>query len=568
MRLWQSPATGSSILRHAGDDVVFELFAEGAGPGRAVLRTQLGGARRRRRELVEAMDEGRPPLALDWNDVPMEEVSAGGGVRRFAVRVPLVDIGFFRAKACFFPEGGDRPFWPDGGDVCVKVAPAWTAAWTSVYCAFPRCFGPDEAAERSRPAPAAAAALDSSGWTAIPPGGTFRSLARHLDEILLGERFRVLQLLPVHPVPTTFARMGRFGSPFASTDFFSVDPALAEFDPKATPLDQFRELADAVHARGGRLFIDLPANHTGWASTLQTHHPEWFRKNADGSFRSPGAWGVTWEDLVELDHARPELRGFMASVFEFWCAQGVDGFRCDAGYMVPAETWRYVVSRVRESYPDAVFLLEGLGGKISVTNALLSEEGLDWAYSEIFQTGDRSAFERYLPGATAVSGSIGPLAHYAETHDNNRLAARSRAWARMRTALAALVSQQGCFGVTCGVEWFADEKIDVHGASALRWGSPENQVAEIRRLNTLCAVLPAFAAGASVRLVQHGPGNSLAVLRTARSGSGKDDALVLVNLDPDAPQPVAWSGFDAASAVRVFDTDGPGGAPVAPFSPG
>ncbi|MBR1608632.1 MAG: glycogen debranching enzyme N-terminal domain-containing protein, partial [Kiritimatiellae bacterium] len=76
------------------------------------------------------------------------------------------------------------------------------------------------------------------------------------------------------------------------------------------------------------------------------------------------------------------------------------------------------------------------------------------------------------------------------------------------------------------------------------------------------------AAGASVRLVQHGPGNSLAVLRTARSGSGKDDAHVLVNHDPDAPQPVAWSGFDAASAVRVFDTDGPGGAPVAPFSPG
>ena len=560
MQITQYPAPGVSLLRHSGDDLVFELRVMHAGPGRAVLRTQLGGARRRRRELVEAMDEGRQPLALDWNDVPMEEIEGAGGgadggeVRRFAVRLPLVDIGSFRAKACFFPEGSNRPFWPDGGDVSVKVAPAWTVCWSSIYCAFPRQFGPDAAAERSSPEQSPAASLDASGWTAIPPGGTFRSLARRLDEILLDQRFRIVQLLPVHPVPTTFARMGRFGSPFASTDFLSVDPALAEFDPKATPLDQFRELVDAVHARGGRIFIDLPANHTGWASTLQTHHPEWFRRDGDGSFHSPGAWGVTWEDLVELDHSRPELRDFLASVFEFWCAQGVDGFRCDAGYMVPAETWRYVTARVRESFPDTVFLLEGLGGKISVTRQLIAEEGLDWAYSEIFQTDDRSAFERYLPGALELGESCGPLAHYAETHDNNRLAARSRAWARMRTALAALASQQGCFGITNGVEWFAAEKVDVHGASALRWGSPDNQVAAIRRLNTICAALPAFAAGATVEMAQRGSGNSLALLRRARSGNERDAALVLVNLDPERAQPVHWTGFDIGGAVCVFDS--------------
>ena len=74
---------------------------------------------------------------------------------------------------------------------------------------------------------------------------------------------RRVPLLPVHPVPTTFARMGRFGSPFASTDFLAVNPGLAEFDTAATPLDQFRELADAVHTRGARLFIDLRFSHDG-----------------------------------------------------------------------------------------------------------------------------------------------------------------------------------------------------------------------------------------------------------------------------------------------------------------
>ena len=41
--------------------------------------------------------------------------------------------------------------------------------------------------------------------------------------------------------------MGRFGSPFASLNLFDVDPALAVFDKKTTPLDQFRELVGAIH---------------------------------------------------------------------------------------------------------------------------------------------------------------------------------------------------------------------------------------------------------------------------------------------------------------------------------
>ncbi len=548
------PPPGSNLLTHCGDTLTFTLRMDVARRGTAVLRTSLGGAAVKNREILASAEAGRPALALDWSDIPMTEVEPGVHV----VRLPLLEVGCFHAKACFFPEGGGRAEWPEGDDVHIKTEPAWTLTGSSVYTAFPRQFGEFCEAEKSAFTYSESAVLDKAGWTVIPPSGTFRSLVKRLDVILGDERFGIVQLLPIHPVPTTFARMGRYGSPFASIDFMGVNPAFAEFDLAATPIDQFKELVDAVHSRGARLFLDLPANHTGWASTLQVHHPEWFRHNSDGRFISPGAWGTIWEDLVELDYSKDGLCEFMAGVFEFWCRQGVDGFRCDAGYMVPAAVWQYIVSHVREQFPDTVFLLEGLGGKISVTRNLIAEAGLNWAYSEMFQTEDRAAFEQYFPGALALSSDTGPLIHYAETHDNNRLAARSRTYAHLRTALAAMLSHQGCFGITNGVEWFATEKVDVHGASALRWGAAENQVAFIGRLNDVLSSHPAFAAGAHLRMIQRREGNSLAIVRTAAAGGMRNRLLVLVNLNASSSQPVFWSALEFVSGAPTYDLLGGG----------
>ena len=547
------PSPGTRLLVCAGDVLDVTLRVPGGErPGRAVFRTNLGQAARRRAEIVAHTERDEPPLARDWHDLPMQPVGHG----LFRVRVPLLEVGWFAGKACFIPAGSETPEWPDGENLIVKVAPAHTACANTLYTAFVRQFGPalthdPRTHERQRQE----AELDGAGYTVIPPSGTFRDLIRHLDVILDSMRFRILQLLPIHPTPTTFARMGRFGCPFAALDFLDVDPSLAEFDPRATPLDQFRELADAVHARGARLFLDMPANHTGWASTLQIHYPEWFRRAPDGTFASPGAWGVTWADLVELDYSHPELRAAMADVFLFWVRQGVDGFRCDAGYKIPVETWTYIAARVRSEFPDTLFLLEGLGGAVATTEQLLSEANLDWAYSELFQIGDRAAFEQYLPEALALGARTGPLVHYAETHDNDRLASHGETHARLRTSLAALLAQQGAFGIANGVEWFAIAKIDVHGASALNWGVARNQVNAISRLNALLATHPAFAVGASIRLLQDGPGNALAVLR--QPAGDAPPLLVLANLDAGHAQPVRWPAT-AFGATLAWDLLGGG----------
>ena len=238
--------------------------------------------------------------------------------------------------------------------------------------------------------------LDEAGYTVIPPSGTFRDLIEELDFIIGHLGCRIVQLLPIHPTPTTYARMGRFGSPYAALSFTAVDPALAEFDPKATPLEQFVELVDAVHARGARLFIDIAINHTGWAASLHETHPGWLSREADGQIENPGAWGVVWADLTRLDYGHRDLWQYMADVFLTWCRRGVDGFRCDAGYMIPTAAWRYMIGKVRDQFPNVIFLLEGLGGKISVTRDLLNWADFNWAYSELFSK-LRPGTDRSLP---------------------------------------------------------------------------------------------------------------------------------------------------------------------------
>ena len=92
--------------------------------------------------------------------------------------------------------------------------------------------------------------------------GTFRALKKQLDHIFNKLGCRILQLLPIHPAPTQYGRMGRYGSPFASLDYFNVDPALADFDPKATPLEQFGEMC--IRDRTGPISAGATATSPRW----------------------------------------------------------------------------------------------------------------------------------------------------------------------------------------------------------------------------------------------------------------------------------------------------------------
>jgi len=537
----QIPHPGQRLLLFCGDVVEFTLRVPHAGPGQALLRTNIGHAETARLAIIEETTLRQKRLAEDWYDVPMRQIARD----TYSVKLPLVETGHFEAKTLFLPEGAHVPLWPEGDNVSINVHPAEYCCNNTIYNAFVRLFGQElrmdgsckDYAQHKKCRP-----LEELGFTVIPPSGTFRDLARQLDFIIGRLKCRIILLLPIHPTPTVYGRMGEFGSPYAALDYMDVDPALAEFDRKTTPLEQFAELLDAVHARGAKLFMDIAINHTGWAAKIHSEHPEWLVRDADGTIRSPGAWGVTWADLAELNHKQPELWNYLAEVFLTWCRRGVDGFRCDASHMIPVPAWGFIVARVRNEFPGTIFLLEGLGGGIEATSAQLNFASLNWAYSELFQNYDRSQIENYLAFAWHVSSGEGLLAHFAETHDNPRLAARSPLYAKMRTALAALCSSNGAFAFANGVEWFATEKIDVHKRTSLNWNNPVNQVEHIAALNCLLNSHPAFFNGAQVKMIQRGKGNCLAILR-CHPPTGKK-LLALVNLDDKAVQQAAWSETD------------------------
>jgi starch synthase (maltosyl-transferring) len=380
-----SPAPGERLLRFVGDRVRFTLKDASAARRRkgwcARLRTNLGRADVLRREIIQAHAEGVPLAGASWCDLPMREDGDG-----WSLELPLAEVGFFKSKAYLLDEKGWQ-HWPEGADVGISVHPNEYRTGNTIYCAFPRLFGPTRNAisTQNPKLENQIQQIEQFGFAIIPPSGKLRDLVQCLPHIIDVLGCRILHLLPVHPTPTTFARFGRFGSPYAALDFMAVDPSLVVFDKRTTGIDQFRELTYATHLRGGRVIIDIVINHTGWGSKLEEEHPEWFLRKPDGEFASPGAWGTVWEDLVELNHINAGLWDELAEMFLVWCRRGVDGFRCDAGYKVPTAAWQYIIARVQQEFPETLFLLEGLGGPWETTEALLTEGGMQWAYSELFQ---------------------------------------------------------------------------------------------------------------------------------------------------------------------------------------
>jgi cyclomaltodextrinase len=146
---------------------------------------------------------------------------------------------------------------------------------------------------------------------------------------------------------------------YDTIDHFEVDPRLG------TGAD-LEHLIEAAHSRGIRVMLDGVFNHVGREflplqnATSDSSAPEraLFRKGDDGNLEVFEGHS----SLVALDHANPEVAGYVGSVMRYWLEKGIDGWRLDAAYAVPPEFWARVLPPLREKFPDAYVVGEVLHG--------------------------------------------------------------------------------------------------------------------------------------------------------------------------------------------------------------
>lgn len=193
---------------------------------------------------------------------------------------------------------------------------------------------------------------------------------------------------------------GRAGSPYSITDYYDVNPYLA--DNPDERMNEFKQLLNRTHEAGLKVIIDFVPNHvardygaftaahpapTGMAALGESDDKSVHWKDSNDFFYYPGiplalpiqnqtymempamasgnsytsSPGVNdWYDTIKLNYCDTHTETWekMYDIVNFWAGQGVDGFRCDMVELVPPAFFKWLISRIKKDRPDLLFVAE------------------------------------------------------------------------------------------------------------------------------------------------------------------------------------------------------------------
>lgn len=178
--------------------------------------------------------------------------------------------------------------------------------------------------------------------------------------------FDVIYFPPIHPIGRT-NRKGRNnavtsepGDPGVPWAIGSEAGGHKAIDPALGTLEDFDWLQAKVHERGMEIALDFALNCSPDHPYVR-EHPEWFYTRPDGSIKYAENPPKKYEDIYPLNFRCanwPELWAEMKSIVLFWAQRGVRIFRVDNPHTKPVAFWEYLISGVRQFYPDVLFLSE------------------------------------------------------------------------------------------------------------------------------------------------------------------------------------------------------------------
>lgn len=206
---------------------------------------------------------------------------------------------------------------------------------------------------------------------------------------------------------------GKAGSPYAIKDYYDIDPDLAVDVERR--MDEFKNLITRTHKSGLKMIIDFVPNHVArqyhslakpagvkdlgeddninasfdpnnnfyyipgqkLAGEVDLYDNrkgayEEFPAKATGNNRFDAWPGRNdWFETIKLNYGVdyynntgchfdpiPDTWTKMKDILLFWAKKGIDGFRCDMAEMVPCEFWGWAIPKVKEQYPNIIFIAE------------------------------------------------------------------------------------------------------------------------------------------------------------------------------------------------------------------
>ncbi|WP_280440312.1 alpha-1,4-glucan--maltose-1-phosphate maltosyltransferase, partial [Nocardia cyriacigeorgica] len=197
-----------------------------------------------------------------------------------------------------------------------------------------------------------------------PVHGTFATAAKELPRIA-GMGFDVVYLPPIHPIGTVnrkgrnnslTAEPGDVGSPWAIGSAAGGHDAI---HPQLGTEDDFADFVAAAERLGLEVALDLAlqcAPDHPWVR----EHPEWFTTLPDGTIAYAENPPKKYQDIypVDFDNDPDGLYAEVLRVVRHWIGLGVKIFRVDNPHTKPADFWEWLITTVRRTDPDVVFLSE------------------------------------------------------------------------------------------------------------------------------------------------------------------------------------------------------------------
>lgn len=397
--------------------------------------------------------------------------------------------------------------------------------------------------------------------------GTFATSERML-EYAAGMGFDVIYLPPIHPIgrvnrkgPNNTLTPGDHdpGSPWA---IGSAEGGHLAIHPELGTAGDFHHFIERAAELGLEVAMDIAfqcAPDHPWV----TEHPEWFKHLPDGSIRYAENPPKKYEDIVPFDFECEEWQALwdaLCGVVLHWAEFGVRIFRVDNPHTKPFAFWEWLIARVREQYPDVVFLSEAFT-RPAVLH-YLAKVGFSQSYTYFTWRNTKREIIDYI---TELNGGEGHAYlrpnFWPNTPDilPQYLQAGGRPAFMVRFVLAATLSgNYGIYGPAfelCDAtprepgseEYFHSEKYEVK-----QWGLDNAWSLRdfIARVNQIRREVPAFRSQGGPVFHETDNDRLLAYSRTDEATG--QTVLVVANLDPHFRQ----SGYVSLGASVELEGEG------------